>query len=121
MISCLEKVSMEERHEEITRNDYNINNPYSSLHKNALAGDDTKGKGTGHPGHGFWLPDCSGVLGAINYSNFDTHISSEAGNVDDRRARTTALVRSLYSADNQYSAQAITTNKNVMDGQYVMK
>lgn len=121
MISCLEKVSMEERHEEITRNDYNIYNQYSSLHKNALAGDDTKGKGTGHSGHGFWLPDCSGILGSFIYSNFDTHISSNAGNIDDRNARKIAIARSLYDADRQYSAQAITTDRNVMDGQYVMK
>ena len=102
MVSCLESVSIRERHEEIVRNDYNINDQYSATHKNARAGNDTKGKGTGHNGHMYWLPDCSGTLGSFNYSNFDTHTSSEAGNIDDRNARKIALARSMYNSENQY-------------------
>lgn len=121
MVSCLEKVSREERHEEIVRNDYNINDPYNANHKNALAGNDSKGKGTGHKGHTYWLPNCNGTLGSFNYSNFDTAISSGAGNVDDRNARTVAMARSLYNPEAPYSAKIVDTSANVMEGQYVVK
>lgn len=121
MVSCLESVSKQERHEEIVRNDYNINDQYSALHPNALGGSDTKGKGTGHPGHFYWLPDCTGVLGAINYSNFDTQNFDKAGNVDDRKARKTALSRSMYNAQHRYDEQLINTAGNIMEGQYQMK
>lgn len=121
MISCLEKVSIEERHEEMVRNDYNRDDQYSATHKNALAGNDTKGKGTGHKGHTFWLPNCNGTLGTFNYSNFDTAISSGAGNVDDRNARLVAMARSMYNPESPYSAKVVDTSRNVMEGQYVMK
>lgn len=121
MISCLEKRSIEERHEEIVRNDYNANDPYSVTHKNALAGDDKQGKGTGHQGHTFWLPNCNGQINTFNYSNFDTSLQSNAGNSDDRKARNTALTRSLYNAENCYSVQSINTSNNVMEGQYVIR
>jgi hypothetical protein len=44
-----------------------------------------------------------------------------AGNVDDRNAREIALARSLYNAENPYSAQMINTAGNLMEGQYQMK
>lgn len=121
MVSCLEKVSLEERHEEVVRNDYNRENQYSATHKNALADGDKKGKGTGHKGHTYWLPNCNGTLGVFNYSNFDTAIESGAGNSDDRNARTVAMARSVYNPQNPYSAQTVDTSGNVMEGQYVMK
>lgn len=49
--TCLEKRGMEERHTEITRSDYNIENQYSATHKDALSDGDAQGKGTGHGGH----------------------------------------------------------------------
>ena len=123
MRTCLEKISMDERHEVIVRNEYNSDNEYSATHPNALNidnGDDKRGKGTGSAGHSHWLPDCSGQLGIINYSNFDTDISFHAGNRDDNDARTKAMARSLYNKDNEYSANIIDTSQNVAEGQYKM-
>ena len=121
MISCLESVSKQERHEEIIRNDYNINDQYSASHPNARGGSDTKGKGTGHSGHTYWLPDCTGTLGSFNYSNFDTYSYEKAGNIDDRNARKNALTRSLYNSEYRYEERLINTAGNVMEGQYQMK
>ena len=119
MQSCLEVRSMEERHEEIVRNDYNRENIYTELHPNARSTGDSKGKGTGHPGGMKVLrPNCSGVLNVIDYSNYDTAISSEPGNNTDNEARNKALVRSLYNMDKKYSAELIDTSSNIREGQY---
>lgn len=121
MRTCLEVLSMDERHVEIVRNEYNRDNIYDANHPNALNidhGNDKRGKGTGSSGHSHWLPDCSGTIGVINYSNFDTDIASNAGNIDDNNARLTAMSRSLYHPDNQYSADIIDTSMNVAEGQY---
>lgn len=123
MKTCLEKVSMQERSDELTQNTYNSDNAYSSNHQNALNidhGDDEHGKGTGSAGHSHWLPNCDGEIGIINYSNFDTDVSSHAGNKTDNKTRTTAMARSLYNADNPYSADIIDTSDNVAQGQYKM-
>ena len=53
MKSCLEKRSMEERHVEEVRSDYNRENVYSVTHPDALATGDAQGKGTGYGGHTF--------------------------------------------------------------------
>lgn len=116
--SCLEKRSMEERHEEIVRSDYNRFNQYSAAHPDAIANGDVQGKGTGHGGHTHSLPNCNGVIGIIDYRNFDTAISSHAGNVDDNYARETALVRSLYNVEREYSARSVDTSLNLAEGQY---
>ena len=50
MRSCLEIVSMDERHEELLKNEYNPDNEYTRSHPDALNidnGDDKRGKGTG--------------------------------------------------------------------------
>jgi len=118
MQSCLEKYSMAERHEEEVRSDYNRENEYTSTHRDALATGDAQGKGTGSGGHGFWLPNCNGQIGVINYSNFDTALSSGAGNNADNDARNTAMTRSLYSPVNQYSANIVDTTANIAEGQF---
>ena len=121
MRTCLEKISMDERHEELLRNEYNPDNEYNDSHQNALNinnGDDNRGKGTGSSGHGYWLPDCTGQIGVINYSNFDTDISFNAGNRSDNDARTQSLTRSLYNHTNEYSYSLIDTSANVAEGQY---
>lgn len=119
MQSCMEKRSMDERHDEITRNDYNRENIYNDLHPNARATGDAKGKGTGHPGGTKILrPNCNGVLNVVDYSNYDTAISSNAGNDSDNQARTTALTRSLYNENNRYSAELVDTTANIREGQY---
>lgn len=121
MRSCLEIVSMDERHRELLKNEYNPDNEYSDKHPNARninEGDDSRGKGTGSSGHGHWLPDCTGELGIINYSNFDTDVHDNAGNRADNDARNIALTRSKYNRDAQYSADLVDTSMNVDEGQY---
>lgn len=117
MQSCLEIVSMNARHKQEVRSDYNRNNQYSVTHPDALASSG-KGKGTGHGGHGFWLPNCKGQLGVFDYSNFDTNPASGAGNTADNAARKQSMVRSLYNAEHPYSAKIIDTSANLREGQY---
>lgn len=117
MVTCLEQISMDERHEEIVRNDYNTDNIYSSTHPDARATGDSKGKGVGGS-HSFWLPNCSGTIGSFNYSNFNTSPNSGAGNNTDNEARNTAMTRSLYNPEYQYSAKLVDTSANVLEGQY---
>lgn len=126
MQSCLEKVSMDGttnmpygRHQQILRSEYSTNNEYSVVHPNALADGDRRGRGTGHGGHGFWLPNCNSQLGVFNYSNFDTGLESGAGNSIDNEARNTALTRSLYTQQNQYGN--VDTSLNVLEGQVIIR
>lgn len=116
--SCLELVSMDGRHEQEARSDYNRNNQYSALHPDALASSGN-GKGTGHGGHGHWLPNCRGTIGIINYSNFDTSPFSGAGNDCDNLARERSMSRSLYNASIPYSSLLVDTSRNVAEGQFV--
>ena len=120
--SCLEIISMNERHEEIVRSDYNIENQYSGLHKDALADGDEKGKGTGGGGTMQYLPDCTSFMGTstFRYDDFDTAVSSHAGGKTDNEARNTSMVRSLYSAENPYSEVRIDTSANVREGQFTL-
>lgn len=121
MQSCLEKVSMDARHKMEVRSDYNSNDQYSATHPDALSskhGGSGKGKGTGHGGHSFWVPDCNGQLGVFNYSNFDTDPSSGAGSDADNQAREQAMARSVYNANTPYSAQIIDTSASLREGQY---
>lgn len=98
---------MAERQREQVRSDYNSTNRYSAAHPDALANGDRQGKGTGHGGHSHWLPNCNGQLGLFNYSNFDTDISSGAGNDTDNAARQQSIVRSMYGFTNAYGEQLI--------------
>lgn len=116
--TCLEKRSITARHEMQARSDYNEENQYSGQHKDALADGDVHGKGTGAAGHGHSLPNCNAAMGQISYSNFDTDISSGAGNSVDNETRNTALARSLYNQENVYSASTVTTEENLNEGQY---
>lgn len=118
MRTCLEIRSMDERHIEIVRSDYQRDNQYSATHPDALATGDTQGKGTGHKGHLHWLPNCTGTIGVFDYSNFDTAYASHAGNDVDNATREVAMVRSLYKPDKAYSARIIDTSANVREGQY---
>lgn len=118
MQSCLEYVSMDQRHIQEARSDYQRDNQYSALHPDALASSGN-GKGTHHGGHSHWLPNCRGSIGIINYSNFDTDIASGAGNDCDNMAREKSLARSLYNGGNVYSLRLVNTSRNVNEGQYV--
>ena len=119
--TCLEKRGMEERHEEITRSDYNINNPYSETHSDAISNGDAQGKGTGHGGHTHYLPDCTKPVGRIDYSNFDTVNGGGMYDIDGRNGisgRKRAMAISLYNQENSYGATTVDTTANVNDGQY---
>ena len=116
--SCLEYVSMDARHEQEARSDYQRDNQYSALHPDALASSGN-GKGTGHGGHSHWLPNCRGSICVFNLSNFDTSISSGAGNDCDNIARNKSLARSLYNTNNVYSQLLVDTSRNVREGQFV--
>ena len=135
MRSCLEIYSMDARHEMETRSDYTRVNEYSETHKDALApgyggygtervhttedGQNyTLGKGTGHGGHSYWLPNCTSQIGVFDYSNFDTSIESHAGNELDNEARNKALNRSLYDAYHPYQAPDTILNRN--EGQFFL-
>lgn len=121
MQSCLEKKAIEERHNEIVRSDYNIENQYSSTHKDAISDGDAQGKGTGHGGHTHYLPDCNKPSTTIDYSNFDTTNGGGLYDIEGRNdvgGRKKAIASSLYNSENQYSANLVNTEINVRDGQY---
>lgn len=107
---------MNERHVEMARSDYQRDNQYSAIHPDARASSGN-GKGTGHGGHTHWLPNCTGQIGIIRYTNFDTAITSGAGNDCDNVAREKALSRSLYNNTRAYGL--VDTSRNVNEGQYV--
>lgn len=124
MQSCLEMRSMDARHEQEVRSDYQrSSNEYSSIHPDALATGDEQGKGTGHGGHGFWLPDCNAQINVFNFSNFDTGYDSGNGSETmpntDKWARKQSVVRSMYNYEHPY--HSVDTSANVAEGQYVCR
>jgi len=119
--TCLEKRGMEERHQEITRSDYNIEDQYSATHKDAISNGDAQGKGTGHGGHTHFLPDCTKPTNMINYSNFDSENGGGYYDIEGRNGisgRKRALATSLYNKEIEYGPKLVDTSKNVADGQY---
>jgi hypothetical protein len=119
--TCLEKRGMEERHQEITRSDYNIEDQYSATHKDAISDGDPQGKGTGHGGHTHFLPDCTKPTTTINYSNFDTENGGGYYDIEGRNGisgRKRAMATSLYNKEIQYGPTIVDTSANVADGQY---
>ena len=119
--TCLEKRGMDERHIEISRSDYNIENQYNSSHPDALSNGDPQGKGTGHGGHGDWLPDCTKPTNMIDYSNFDTENGGGSYDIDGRNGiggRIRSLARSMYNKENMYGSNLVNTEQNIIDGQY---
>ena len=119
--TCLEKRGMEERHQEITRSDYNIENQYSATHQDAVSDGDAQGKGTLHGGHTHFLPDCTKPTSQINYSNFDTENGGGYYDINGRNGisgRERAMAISIYNKENPYGANLVNTTKNVDDGQY---
>ena len=114
--TCLEVNGIEERNQEVVRNEYNTTNDYNSGHENAISNGDKKGKGNGSNGHTHYLPDCSKPKTYIDYSNFDTY--SEAGGIYDIEGRNDVggrqknIMMSKYNAKNQYGAHLVNTSKN---------
>jgi hypothetical protein len=112
---------MEERHQEITRSDYNIENQYSVTHPDAISDGDAQGKGTGHGGHTHFLPDCTKPTTTIDYSNFDTENGGGYYDIEGRNGisgRKRAMATSLYNKEEQYGPTMVDTSANVADGQY---
>ena len=103
MQSKLEKNGIEERQNEILKNDYNIEdqNHYSANHKNALATGDAKGRGNGGGGHTHWLPNISQTSG---YKN-DNFYTEEGGNSYDIEERKNETHHNLYNAEHDYLKQ----------------
>lgn len=119
--TCLEKRGMEERHQEITRSDYNIEDQYGPTHKDAISDGDPQGKGTGHGGHTHFLPDCTKPTTTINYSNFDSENGGGYYDIEGRNGisgRKRALATSLYNKEIQYGPTLVDTSANVAEGQY---
>ena len=119
--TCLEKRGMDERHNEITRSDYNIENQYGPTHKDALSDGDAQGKGTGHGGHTHYLPDCTKPTTRIDYSNFDTENGGNCYDINGRNGvggRNWSKINSMYTEENPYGANSVDTSANIDDGQY---
>lgn len=122
-VTCLQERGMEARHEQIVRSDYNKDNQYGATHPDAISDGDPQGKGTNHGGHTFTLPDCTKPTSLIDYSNFDTQNGGGLYDIEGREGhpgRKQMMVRSLYSADNQYGAMLVNTAENIADGQAVL-
>jgi hypothetical protein len=121
MQSKLEKVAIDKREEDMAKSEYNIVEPYSTIHTNAISDGDTKGKGTNHGGHTHFLPDKNKPSTTIDYSNFDTKNGGNTYDIEGRnnisgRKRLTAY--SLYNKDYSYGAHLINTEENQRNGQY---
>ena len=120
--SNLEKKALEKRHEELVRNDYQTNDPYSSQHPDAVSDGDPLGKGTNHGGHTHYLPDDSKPTTMIDYSNFDTFNGGGEYDIDGRNdigGRKKLMTINIYNQDNAYGLDSVDTSANVADGQYV--
>lgn len=119
--SCLEVRGIEERQEEITRNDYNVEDQYGPTHKDAISDGDPLGKGTGHGGHTFFLPDCTKGPSTIDYSNFDTEHGGGQYDIEGRNGiggRNRVTTYNLYNKENQYGANLVKTAENIAQGQF---
>ena len=124
--TCLEKIGIEKRHDTIVKNDYNIEDQYSQLHKDALSDGDPLGKGSGHGGHTHYVPDCNKPSSMMDYSNFDTESSNIGGSYDINGrngvgGRNFLKTISIYNEENQYGPNLIDTTANVQDGQIIIK
>ena len=117
--TCLEKKGIERRNDLIVRNDYNKNDEYSEIHKDAISDGDPLGKGTGHGGHTHSTPDCN-KPSSIDYSNFDTANGGGSYDINGRNGvggRNFLMNISVYNESHQYGADLIDTSINVADGQ----
>ena len=123
MQTCLEKRGIPARASAITRNDYNINDQYSSTHPDALSNGDPQGKGTGSGGHTHSVPNCNLPTSMIDYSNFDTENGGGQYDIEGRNevgGRNRLIAINIYNKENAYGPQLIDTSLNVADGQVVV-
>ena len=126
--SNLEKKGIDERNNEIVRNDYASTDEYSATHEDALSHPDSEdkpfGKGTNHGGHTYYLPDSSKSKDQMNYSNFDTFNGGGSYDIYGRNGvggRKFLTTINLYNSDNAYGVNSIDTILNQQDGQYIVK
>lgn len=125
--TCLEKNGITARHDQTVRSDYNQENAYSSVHKDAISDNEIQGKG--HPtvkGHTHWTPSCDGTANnMIKYDNFATSPSDQIGGLYDIKGRAgipgreEQMARSIYTYLEPYGPTSVDTSANVNDGQYV--
>lgn len=126
--TCLEIHGIEERNEEIVRNDYNIEDQYSVTHPDALSDGDSQGKGSGHGGHVDWAPFCSdnNTKNMIDYKNFDTSYESQIGDCYDINGRNGIggriylMNKCKYGPEYQYGPELVNTEENRNQGQVVV-
>ena len=133
-ITCLDQFGQEKRPIELNRNDYKSYDEYNVTHKDALSDGDPQGKGTGSAGHTHSTPDCdkaemndSGHLNSpIDYSNFDTEAGGGSYDIKGRdeisfsgRERLTNI--NIYNKNNEYGANFVNTEENIVQGQVVIK
>lgn len=117
--SCLEIRSMDARHTQTVRSDYNMSNPYININANLITVKDRTMKGNMR-GHGLaWLPDCHAVINDFTRFNFDVDPASNFGNLADQAARNSMFGRSLYSPDRPYTTP--DTTANIREGQYSVR
>ena len=124
--SNLEKKAIEKRQENRVRSDYNLENQYSSEHKDALSDGDPLGKGNGHGGHTHYIPDAEKPSTMYDYSNFDTTSTNIGGSYDIKGrngigGRVFLENISLYNKDNQYGVDSVDESLNIQDGQVIIK
>lgn len=126
--TCLELRGYDERHVEITRSDYNIEDQYGATHPDALSNGDPQGKGANHGGHTDFLPDCTKPTTTIDYSNFATvstpdHTIGGLYDIEGRAGipgRDGQTAKSLYNINTQYGLSLINTEENIRDGQWAV-
>lgn len=122
--SYLEIKGIEERHNEIVRSEYGVNDAYSETHENAISDGDVKGKGTNNGGHQHYIPDYTKPSTLINYSNFDTTKGGGKYDIEGRNGfggRDRLVQINIYSKDNSYGPNSVDTTNNINEGQYVLK
>lgn len=121
MQSYLEKKAIEERNNEIVKNDYDSENVYGKTHKDAISNGDVLGKGTNHGGHTYTLPDYSKGTHTIDYSNFDTTNGGGLYDIEGRNnigGRKKMVSISLYNSEKQYGLNYINSEENLKQGQF---
>ena len=114
--SCLEIRSMDARHTQIVRSDYQAENRYGNVGANMVTIKDLTMKGRNDGGHTHWLPDCHATVNTFLRFNFDTDPASNLGNLADQAARNASMVRSVYNALTPYGN--VDTSANILEGQY---
>lgn len=121
--SELERIGIDERHNELGHADYNPSNAYSETHPDALGPDtpnangDETGKGTG-VSMTYSIPSTTkNPNSPISYRNM---ITDKGGSAVDINARNIQQGINLYGPNNSYGIGSVDTSANVAEGQYTI-